>query len=327
MEEGARAVKAILLMCAATLCTVLAARPAAAQEVLAARVNGTGITIQQVEGTFDEGLKEKKLHLLQIRDPNKVKGMKREALDQLINQELLWQAAERKGMVASDKDVDAAFEQAKKSFKSEERFKLRLEQEGYTEDAYKERIRKKLSGDRYADSLARTAKVTDKDIHDFYLANPKLFQRPEMVRARHILITVASGATEEQRAAARKKIDAVLIEARSGRSFDELARLHSEDATKQWGGELDPFARGQVDPAFEQAAFALKPGEISEVVTSPYGFHIIKLEEHIPAVTISEKQAKDRIKGYLEAQRGKEAVDKELQSLRASAKVEILIPF
>jgi peptidyl-prolyl cis-trans isomerase C len=304
-----------------------AAAPAAAQEVLAARVNGTGITVQQMEGAFDESLKEKKLHLLQLRDPNRVKGMKREILDQLIDQELLWQAAEKKGVVVSDKEVDAAFSQARGKFKSEERFKLRLEEEGYTEEAYRELIRKKLSGDRYADSIAGSAKVSDKDIHAFYIANPQLFKRPEMLRARHILIKVPGDATQQQRAEARRKIDEVLAEARSGKDFDELARKYSEDATKQWGGELDPFSRGQMDTAFETAAFGLKAGQISGVVVTANGFHIIKVEERIAAVTISEKQAKPRIKDYLEAQRGKEAVAAELQSLRASGNVEILIPF
>lgn len=305
-----------------------AASPAAAQELLAARVNGTGITVEQMEGAFEELLKERKTHLLQVRDPARMKRMKREALDRLIDQELLWQEAKKKKMAATEKEVDAAFEQFMKGFKSEERARLRLEQAGHTEASYREQIRKKLSGDKYADSIAAKAAktVADKEIKQFYKDNPDKFHRPEMARARHILILVRPDATPEQRDAARTKIEAILAEARAGKSFDELARLHSEDATKQWGGELDPFPRGKFTQEFDAAVWALKPGEISGVVATAHGFHIIKLEERIPGATVTEKQARDQIKAHLAAQKGKAAVDKEIEWLRASGSVEYLMP-
>ena len=305
----------------------LLALPARAQEIYAARVNGAGITVQEVEAGFDETLKERGLHLLQVRDPAKLKQMKHNVLERLIDDELLWQEARKNNALATDAEVDAAFAQAAQAFKSEEKFRLRLAQENFTEEDYKERIRRKLSGQAYANAAAaKGVEVSEDDIQAFYKANPDKFHRPEMLRARHILIKVAPDATKAQRADARRKIRDLLAEARAGRDFAELALENSDDATRQWGGELDPFPRGRMAPAFDKAAFALKPGQVSGVVTTPSGFHIIKLEERFPAVSISLKDAHDRIEGYLRSTRQQAALAKLLEELRAQAKIEMLLP-
>ena len=311
--------------CAAMVMLTLGA--AHAQDILAATVNGAGITVQQVEGGFDEMLKEKGLHLLQVRDPSRVKGMKREVLDRLIERELLWQEARRAGVVASDQEVESAFDEAAKTFKSPERFKLRLEQEGYTEQSYKESIRKVLSGQSYADSVtAKDAEPTQQEVAEFYKSNPDKFHRPEMLRVRHILIGLPVSATKEELAAARRKIEGIRAEALRDKSFEELARTESEDATRQWGGELDPFARGAKPKDFEDAAFKLKPGQISGVVTTAAGLHIIKLEERYPALTISEQDASPRIRAFLESTKRQQARNKLVEELRALAKIEMLLP-
>ena len=301
--------------------------PATAQEIYAARVNGAGITLKAVEAGFDEILKDKGMHLLQVRDPAKVKQMKHQALDSLIDDELLWQAARKNNAVADDRAVDEAFALAAQAFKGEDRLRLRLAQEEIDEADYRERIRRKLSGQRYAEAYAaKKVKVSDKEIRAFYKANPDKFHRPETIRVRQILIRVAPDATEAQRAEARAKVEGILAEARSGKDFGELARQHSEDATKQWDGELDPMTRGGGVPAFEAAAFALEPGGISEVVSTSFGFHVIKMEQRFPEVTISEKDARERIRTYIETTRREEAVKALLVELRAKATIDMLLP-
>jgi peptidyl-prolyl cis-trans isomerase C len=301
---------------------------AAAQEIYVARVDGNGITVQAVEAAFDEMLKEKGLHLLQVRNPAKVKEMKHEALDGLIDDELLWQAASKSGMVADDAAVDAAFAVAAKAAKGEERLRLRLAQEEVSEADYRERIRRKLSGQRYAQAAAeKKVSVGEAEIRDFYKANPDKFHRPEMLRARQILIKVPADATKAQRAQAQSRLRGILAQARAGKDFGELAREHSEDATKQWDGELDPIARGSLPPALEKAAFALKPGEITGIVATPAGLPIVQLEQRIPEVSISEKDAHDRIAAYLRARKTEEAIRELLADLRAGANIEMILPY
>ncbi len=123
-----------------------------------------------------------------------------------------------------------------------------------------------------------------------YKANPKRFEQPEQIRARHILIK--TGPPE-----ARQTAQAILDQLKAGASFDELAKAKSEDpGSAKQGGDLGFFAKGRMVPTFEQAAFALqKPGELSGLIESPFGFHIIKLEERKPAGPAPYEEVKETL--------------------------------
>lgn len=299
-----------------------------AQQVTAVRVNGVGISVGEIELRFDETLREKGLHLLQVRDPHRVKQMKHDALNELIDEELLWQAAQKRRAIADDARVDEAFAQAARAAKGEDRLRLRLAQDEISEAEFRERIRRRLSGENHAQSVSYAGvSVSEEDIRAFFDANPAKFQRPEMLRARHILIKVAPDAGPAERAAARGRIQRLLVEARAGKDFADLARTHSEAATKQWDGELDPFARGTLAPEMEKAAFALQPGQVSDVIAAPDGLHIVKLEERIEAVSVPLQEASPRIREYLVAQRLREQRTKLLEELRALADIEVRLPY
>jgi len=173
---------------------------------------------------------------------------------------------------------------------------------------------------------AKAAAVTDAEIHRFYLDNPNKFHRPEQVRARHIVINVAKGANEAERAQKRSSLEEILKQARAGGDFEQLARQRSEAPTKQWGGEMDPFGRGQVAKPLEDAAFALAPGQISDVIGTADTFQILKVESRNDAITVSEEQARERIRNYLQDITAREAVIKEAGRLRTAGEVKILLP-
>ena len=267
----------------------LALSVAHAQAILAARVNGAGISQEQLERTFDEDLRQRKLNLLQIRNPERLKHMKRAVLDRLIEQELFWQQAQVAGTVASAEEVEEAFRSTQGQFKSKEAFERRLLVEGYTPETYRLLVRKQVSGTKYANTVgAKDAAVSDAEVHQFYLDNPEKFRRPQQVRAREIFIKVAAGASEKDRAASRKRAEQLRQAASTGEDFEQLARLHSEAPTKQWGGAMEPFARGRMAKPIEEAAFALAAGQVSGVVSTPEGFHILKVEGVDAEVLVSE---------------------------------------
>lgn len=298
-----------------------------AQQVLAARVNGVGIPLDLLNRQFEELLRERNLNIARMTSPSMAKGLKREALDNLIRVELMWQEAKEAGLAVSDEDVERTIAEVRGRFRSTEAFQRRIEQSGFNEQSYRAHTRKLLSGDRYAERISqREVKVTDQDLEDFYEINPRLFRREEQLKARQILIAVPVAATAQQKEQARRRIDELALRARGGESFDELARNNSDDATRQWGGELDPFSRGQQARPFEDAAFALKPGEISDVIETPAGLHIIKLEQRIAESSVPLSDARERIREYLHKTRGKEAVEREVEQLRATRKVEVLTP-
>ena len=300
---------------------------AQAQAILAARVNGIGIAQEQLERSFDEELRQRKLNLLQIRNPERVKQMKRAVLDRLIEQELFWQQAQVAGTVASSQEVEQAFQSTLGQFKSKEAFERRLLVEGYTPETYRLLVKTQVSATKYANSVgARASQVSDPEVHQAYLDNPEKFRRAQQVSARHIFIKVPPDAKDEERAASRKRAEQLLKAARAGEDFEQLARLHSEAPTRQWGGAMEPFARGQVPRPIEDAAFALAAGQMSGVVSTPEGFHILKVEAIDPEVIVNEEQARARIRTYLEQRKANAAIEKEAERLRKGGKVELLLP-
>jgi len=167
-----------------------------------------------------------------------------------------------------------------------------------------------------------TVNVSEKDIDDFYAGNPEKFATEETIRARHILFKVGPDAGEDEKKEARKKAEDVLEKARGGEDFAELAKAYSQGPSGPKGGDLGSFGRGKMVPPFEEAAFSLKPGEISGIVETRFGYHIIKVEERTDAVTVSRANAADQITEFLKAQKVNEAVFARLEALRKEAKVE-----
>jgi peptidyl-prolyl cis-trans isomerase D len=181
------------------------------------------------------------------------------------------------------------------------------------------------------DPLALAAKYTppDADIQDYYKRNVDTrFKREDEVHARHILISVPSGATDKEKAAAKAKALDVLKQAQAGGDFIKLAAKYSDDTSnKLQGGDLGTFGRGQMIKPFEDTVFAMKPGQITMVETH-YGFHIVRLESSSPAHTDTIAEAKPKIIEELRTQAGaklgREAAQEDLTAAIAGGKLEDL---
>jgi peptidyl-prolyl cis-trans isomerase D len=141
--------------------------------------------------------------------------------------------------------------------------------------------------------------IADDEVQRYYEENQTEFYSPEKVEARHILIKVAPDADEAAVAAARKRIETIYARAVGGEDFAELATALSEGPSKNQGGYLGFFERGRMVKPFEEAAFALQEGDISEPVRTDFGWHIIKVERHQAAETLSLEQSRDKIRGLL----------------------------
>ena len=307
-------------------CWLLLSAGAAAQMHaygVAARVNGAEISNETLERNFQEYLRERNINIGAIRHPAKLQVMRSEVLNQLIDRELLWQAARSAGIVVGEQEVDERIADMRTAFKSEAAFASRLASEGFTAEQFRSHWRKLLAVRRNLDAVAaREAPVTDAEIHAFYDGNPEKFLRPESVRARHILVSVQPDATPEARAAARARIGDLLRQLKAGADFAALARAHSEDGAREHGGDLGHFERGRMVPAFEQAAFALPPGEVSGIVQTEFGFHVIRVEEHTGGGTVPEAEARDQIRAFLAGRRARLAETREIDRLRKAARIE-----
>ena len=154
--------------------------------------------------------------------------------------------------------------------------------------------------------------VTPADVQNFYNENIQQYQTPEQVRASHILLKTEG----KDEAAVKKAAEDLLAQVKGGADFAQLATKHSEDeGSAKNGGDLDYFGRGRMVPEFEQAAFAMQPGQVSDLVKTQYGFHIIKVVDKKPGSTRSIDEVRAQITDQLRSQRAQQAVTEQARAL------------
>jgi peptidyl-prolyl cis-trans isomerase C len=299
-----------------------AVSPAAAAPLkgAVARVNGIDIDAGELRRA------EKVLLRGQTVPADKQADLDKQAVDQLISAELLYQAAAKLEIKDLDKQLDAKLAQGKARFKDEQEFKKAIKDLDMDEKDLREYTRRDLLISNFIETkfVSKTV-VTEAEARAFYDKNPDKFKQDETVKASHILIGVDAKASADDRKKAREKADKLHKELAGGADFATLAKGNSTCPSSQQGGDLGFFGKGQMVPAFEKAAFALKPGEISAVVETQFGYHIIKVAEKKPASTIAFKDVKTKIEEYLKGQKVNEAIQKYLTDARKSAKTEILL--
>ncbi|HEY6000245.1 MAG TPA: peptidylprolyl isomerase [bacterium] len=248
-----------------------------------------------------------------------------QVLDRLIDEELLHQEARKRNLLATPAAVDAEIEQARAQFETAEAFAAALAKGGLDTESLRALVSRNLSIQRLVEEgVAAGVTVSDAEVHAFYAGNAESFAIPEQVRARHILVQFGENDDAVAKAAKRAKAEGLLAQIKGGASFEDLAKANSDCPSAPEGGDLGFFERGQMVPAFDDVAFALKPGEVSGVVETEFGYDIIRVEERKAAGTIAEKDATAQITEYLKAQKTEGAVEALVKELRAAAKIEKL---
>jgi parvulin-like peptidyl-prolyl isomerase len=254
--------------------------------------------------------------------------MERQLLEQLINNQLVLTKATAAEKAAGKALAEQSWLEAKTKAGSAEAFERQQKLMGFTREEVLAQWTEAMTGEAV---LKREFKihVTDQDARKFYDDNPTQFDVPETVRASHILLLTCDPQTgaplpADQQAAKRQRIEGLLRRARAGEDFARLAGEFSEDSVSRGRGGEYQFARGKMVPEVEAAAFSLKTNEISDIVTSTYGYHIIKLSEKIPAHKVKFADAASDIKDGLAQQTIEQQFPDYIATLRKEAGVEIL---
>jgi peptidyl-prolyl cis-trans isomerase C len=289
---------------------------------VAARVNGQPIVLRIVRLLAEQGAPPGKAP----RTPEP--GAYRQALQQAIVRELLFQEALKRNISADDARVEQAYNEARVRFKDDKAWAAMLAAQGMDPQAYRAELRVHQTIQKLLWQIADEAhaQATDQEAMAFYESHPAVFDAGEKVRASHILVRVPEGTAPARKEELRKKAEALLGRVRGGEDFAAVARKSSEDpGSAAKGGELGAFGRGQMVPAFEKAAFDLKAGEVSGVVESPFGFHIIKVSERLPARKVSFPEVKERLKQEMAQQKRQQAQQSFVNALRAKAKIETFL--
>jgi peptidyl-prolyl cis-trans isomerase C len=258
--------------------------------------------------------------------PEAKKQTESTALDQLVAAELLYQAGLKNPPADLDKQVEAKMSQGKSRFAKPEEYEAALKSADLSEKELVEITRKDVVITSFVErEIAGKIKVSDDEIKKFYNDNKDRFSQEAQVRASHILCGVDAKATDEEKKKAREKAAGLLKEIKAGKDFAELAKSNSTCPSSAQGGDLGYFGKGQMVAPFEKAALGLKPGEVSEVVETQFGYHIIKLTDKKEAQTVKLEEVKEKIESYLKGQMVQKAVMEFVTEQRTKAKVEKML--
>ena len=295
--------------------------PAQLPEVVA-RVNGEAITGKDL----DDAVRAIAGRAGPI-PPDERDRVYRGVLDNMIGYRLMIQEAKARKITVPDAEVDAQVAQIRAQFPSDAQFQQALTAQRTTLEAVRNDARDGMSADKLVESeIAGKVAVKPEAVTDFYQKNQDKFQQGPRVRASHILIGIPQNADAATKQQAKAKADALLKDLKAGKDFAATAKANSQDpGSAPNGGDLGYFEQGQMVPPFEQAAFALKPGEMSEVVETQFGYHIIKVADKQESKVVPLEEAKGQIEEYLTQQNRHAQTELFVNALRAKAKVEILI--
>lgn len=256
-----------------------------------------------------------------------LQAVREKVLERLIENELLYQKAARADAAVPDGEVEDEFRKMRDSFPSAGEFTDALRENGVGEAEFREQIKRTLIVTRFVDrELVGDLGATEEEARRYYDQNPAEMARPESVRLSQIVVRLTPGAAQAERIAARQKIEAILKEVRAGEDFAQLARRYSEGAEAAAGGDAGLLIKGKGPPAIERVAFSLQPGQVSDVIESRLGLHLIKVGERRPEGPAPFAEVKEAIRARLLARERKERIRAYVERLKEQARVERHLP-
>ena len=298
----------------------------------ATRVNGIAAIVNDDIITFREVIREARPLINEAQKKEQLDDKARRALyatvlERLIEKQLTDQKIKELGIKIDDDEIRQSVEEVKRQNNNmtQQQLETALQAQGFSFAQYEVQLREQLERLRLVSIEVRSkVHVSDREAEAYYEANKQKYAEEERFRARHIFIKVDEKAPPAEVRQAMSKALNLLYEAKSGKDFAELARQHSDDAAaKKDGGDLGSFKRGEMLSSLEQAILPLKPGEVGELVSTPSGLHIVKLEERSSVVFKPFETVKTDIMELLYRKKQDERFAQWLKELRSRASIQI----
>lgn len=293
-----------------------------ADKVLAT-INGQNITSGDLKIEQNLLQIEMRLRNRPVTD-RQVQALQDDIIDNLVAREVLFQYADEKNIRARSQSVKTAFDDLKEQLGGRSALNAYLAAGGITQEQLKDRLDRGLIVRRLLRRDAvRSIKISEAEIEAFYRNHPEYFQRGEQVRVRHILVTEKQG---DGNASARTRIGALQKQLEMGADFAVLALEFSDCPSRSSAGDLGFLTRQQMVADFADAAFSLHPGEISGIVTTRYGYHLIQMLERKPPEKISYKEAREKIERSLRRNKENTAVKRFIAQLKKDSDIKLTNP-
>lgn len=297
------------------------AKPAERERITGpvAKVNGVEIP----SAVFYEELDKITARGAQI-PPDRIARIEQNILKRLVEQELINQAVKEAGVVVPAEDLAKGFEEYKQRFQSEEQFENYLKHGRVTKESIEQRIQERRSLELLLEKKGEMT-VSDAEAQDFYTKNERFYTEKAGIRASHILIKLPENATPDDDAKAMEKVKLAQERLKKGEEFDKIATEMSEGPAANKGGDLGFFSQGRMVKEFEDVAFKMKVGEVSEPVKTRFGYHIIKLTDRREDRKKPFEEVKEQIVKSLQNKKFFTERRKLLADLEKAAKIEKFI--
>jgi peptidyl-prolyl cis-trans isomerase C len=287
-------------------------------------VNGVVITEGQLDAKLAPRMARIRGQLTPAVAEQYKSRLRSQVIDGMILEQLLDEQVKKAGIKVSDNDVNEKLtEVLGQQGMTVDAFKARLQSMGQDFEQVKREIGKTVGYEKLIDSQLSSKDINDAEAMAFYEMNKEDYNTPEQVQASHILITPDHNNPDanQAKAQAKAKAEKLLAQLKGGADFATLAKENSDCPSKAKGGDLGMFPKGQMVPPFEEAAFALKAGEMSNVVETQFGYHIIKVTAHKPAEMEPFEKAKPQIAKILMDKKRGEFFNTYKEKLKSEAKI------
>lgn len=296
-----------------------------ASEEKVAAVNGSVITLNDFKRDFNLA-KERLSQMGSIINDSQLPELKKRVLDNLIDLEVLYQESQKAGIKADEQAVANQFQSLRNSFPGDAEINEWFKKMNTSETDIKAQITRQMAIYQLIETqVVANITISDEESMAYYNSHPEISKQPEQVRASHILIKVDQNSDETQKAEARKKIEEIEKKLKKGENFADLAKELSGCPSASKGGDLGYFTKGRMVKPFEDAVFALKPGEVSGIVETQFGYHLIKAVDKKPETKTSFKDTENDIENILKKEKLKNEAMLYIDKLKEKAKVEVYL--
>lgn len=324
--KGNRAMNCLLVLIAAIFILSISGSKAtagAAPDSPVVKVNGKVLTEEHLSEVMNEIVPAASFHG-GLSDKT-MKKYRPEAIKSLVDGELMYQRAEELSLKVKRREIKSVLNSTILRLGGKRQFKAALKQHGLSKREFKKRIKRTLLIKKFQKELIEDkAAVEEGEVLGYYEENKGNYLRPEARRVSHIFIKVKAVPTNEELEARKKRAEKVLQKLHDGEDFSTLAWDYSDGPFRVKGGDMGLVHKGRLDPKLDVEVEKLANGELSGLIRTIYGFHIVRVEEVIPEEQLSFEDVGAGIKKSLGDMRLQEVTDKIISELRDNAEIEVL---
>ena len=294
-------------------------------ERIVAVVNEDIITLSELKNISLPYMARMKANYSATYGPEEIIETERQILNQLIDEKLVNQEADRLKIEITEKEVTMANREVRERAQlTEEQFEQALAQDGMTIESYQKQLRDEMKKMRLIDQEIKTkVYVTKKEIDEYYKKHSSEYNAPPEVRLQQILLIIPAESSPQVVEQVRERAEQIRAAIRQGEDFNAMVKRYSQDSSAATGGDMGVFRQGELFSALDEAAFTLTVGEVSPVIQTPKGFHIIRVLDKIDRQKMTEEAKREEIDALLYNQKVEVALKQWIKELKKKSYVVI----